>query len=323
MLANTTVVGNKYQIVPDTRHRRVRQVQFCLEGLEEFLHESSSVSLQTLEYIPYERFIMAQRLLKICDHCLGNELWSILNDRSSGAFTVSLGKITEEPDELIKFATAITYLIGLPNIDVLSGKYYARFLVSQTSNADSYLFQPNLFSLHTDGSFFHEPTDWLLLMVIKQQFVQGGESLLLHLDDWEEGKKLASDPLAEHPFIFKGPPASDPRRISWGNHRDVEQVRRSIFYREAGELRFCFIDQFVQPETLKQAQYLKQIADSLHSCPQTHSIALCEGELYVINNTFWIHGRNSFQRHENLLREAMRIRGKLVQTCSGKPEVLS
>ena len=40
--------------------------------------------------------------------------------------------------------------------------------------------------LHTDGTFVDEPTDWLLMMKMIEQNARGGESRLLHLDDWKE-----------------------------------------------------------------------------------------------------------------------------------------
>ena len=55
--------------------------------------------------------------------------------------------------------------LGAPNYDSMSGKYYARFSVKDTDNSDSYLRQAyRLFTLHTDGTFVDEPTDWLLMM---------------------------------------------------------------------------------------------------------------------------------------------------------------
>src|SRR5699024_11487701 len=72
--------------------------------------------------------------------------------------------------DLVIFATAITHLIGLPNHDAMSGKYYARFTVKHTDNSDSYLRQAyRLFTLHTDGTFVDEDTDWLLMMKMVEE----------------------------------------------------------------------------------------------------------------------------------------------------------
>ena len=39
--------------------------------------------------------------------------------------------------------------------------------------------------LHTDGTYVKEVTDWLLMAKINEQNVEGGETAMLHLDDWE------------------------------------------------------------------------------------------------------------------------------------------
>ena len=40
---------------------------------------------------------------------------------------------------LVKLSTAVTHLIGVPNHDSMSGKYYARFFVKHEDDSDSYL----------------------------------------------------------------------------------------------------------------------------------------------------------------------------------------
>ncbi len=68
----------------------------------------------------------------------------------------------------------------------MSGQYYARFVVKNVDNSDSYLRQPHrVMELHNDGTYVEEITDYVLMMKIDEQNIQGGNSLLLHLDDWE------------------------------------------------------------------------------------------------------------------------------------------
>ena len=68
----------------------------------------------------------------------------------------------------------------------MTGKYYARIHVKHSDSSDSYLRKAyrNL-DLHTDGTFVKEKTDWLLMTKMEEINVKGGESVLLHLDDWE------------------------------------------------------------------------------------------------------------------------------------------
>ena len=69
----------------------------------------------------------------------------------------------------------------------MSGKYYACFDVKDTDNSGSYLRQAyRLFTLHTDGTYVDEVTDWVLMLKLKEENAVGGESRLAHMDDWEE-----------------------------------------------------------------------------------------------------------------------------------------
>ena len=40
--------------------------------------------------------------------------------------------------------------------------------------------------LHNDGTFVDQITDYVLMMKIDEQNIEGGNSLILHLDDWED-----------------------------------------------------------------------------------------------------------------------------------------
>ncbi|MFU1847759.1 carbon starvation induced protein CsiD, partial [Enterococcus faecium] len=78
------------------------------------------------------------------------------------------------------------HLIGRSNFDAMGGQYYARFVVKNVDNSDSYLSQPQrVMELHNDGTYVEESTDYVRMMKIDEQNMQGGNSLLLHLDDWE------------------------------------------------------------------------------------------------------------------------------------------
>ncbi len=80
----------------------------------------------------------------------------------------------------------MAHLIGRSNYDAMSGQYYARFVVKNVDNSDSYLRQPHrVMELHNDGTYVEEVTDYVLMMKIDEQNMEGGNSLLLHLDDWE------------------------------------------------------------------------------------------------------------------------------------------
>ena len=88
----------------------------------------------------------------------------------------------------------------------MAGKYYARFHVKHEDNSDSYLRKAyRNMDLHTDGTYVKEVTDWLLMTKIEEENVEGGETAMLHLDDWEFCDELSKDPVGKQDFIWGSP----------------------------------------------------------------------------------------------------------------------
>lgn len=281
-------------------HTRVQQVTVDPEALRRFLAKVKDVDVQNLEYVPFMRFKLADTLLKACGTELHATLNAIVETREHGGFTIGLQGLSSDPDDFVKFGTAVAYLLGPANHDSMSGKYYARFFVKHTDNSDSYLRQAyRLFTMHTDGTYVTEATDWLLMMKFDERNAVGGESRFLHLDDWKDIGDFLNHPLATKPLLYKSPASKNV----------AEQVERPLFFQNRYGLAICFIDQFVQPATLEEALYLHDLSASMESSAGVQEITLPPGELVVLNNYFYLHGRAPFQKHEQLHRELMRIRG--------------
>jgi protein CsiD len=293
-----------YEVKPHPEHKRMYHIELNEDRLREFFDFFAKDTPQTLEYLPYMRYIMAGKLNELLGSTFQDTVRGILHDRESGAFTIGVQGVTTDTDDFVKFATAITHNIGAANFDAMTGKFYARFTVKHTDASDSYLRQAyRLFTLHTDGTFVDEPTDWLLMMKMQEKNAVGGESRLLHLDDWEDLEKFSTHPLASYKFTYKAPPS-----------KNVQQtVKRSTFFQHNNGTCICFIDQFVYPETLEQATYLKELSDSMENSPSTHALKLPVGDLIMCNNLFWVHGRAPFEKHPDLFRELMRQRGVFAQ----------
>jgi len=292
--------GNAFCVTGHLTHPRLYQVAIANDALRAFLSAVAAVDVVELEYVPYRRFGLARELERILGNAFGQILRAILRDRASGSFVTGVDRTTADPADYVKFATAVSHLAGPSNFDAMSGTYYARFTVKDTDESDSYLRKAyHTLTLHTDGTFVDEPTDWILLMKFAEANARGGDSRLLHLDDWEELSRFANDPLAAHPFAYR--PASS---------KNVAQpLKRRTFFDAGGRPGLCFIDQFVYPETIAQAAYLEQLSESMERSAGTVEVALPVGELFMLNNAFWAHGRAAFEQHPGLLRELMRQRG--------------
>jgi protein CsiD len=208
--------------------------------------------------------------------------------------------VSQDSDDFVKFGTAIGHILGPANHDSMSNKYYARFLVKHTDDSDSYLRQAyRLFTMHTDGTFVSEATDWLLMMKFSEKHAVGGESRFLHLDDWSECERFVRDPLGSKPLLYKAP----------GSKNVSERVERPVFFLGEFGLSISFIDQFVQPANGAEAAYLQALSESMESSPGTRTVSLPVGELVVLNNYFYLHGRAPLETNEKLHRELMRQRG--------------
>ena len=297
---------NMYEVKVHPQTDRLYHIQLSKKAIQGFLDtaKAENYSVQHLEYTPYSRLIVSSILLDHVGEEFGDLLRNIVHDRESGGFTIGLDGVTEDTDEYVIFSTAISYLLGSSNFDSMSGKYYARFSVNHTDNSDSYLRQAyRLFTLHTDGTFVDEPTDWLLMMKIVEENACGGESRLLHLDDWKDLDKFSNHPLASHKFTYKAP-----------SSKNVDQeIQRLTFFNYNNKPGACFIDQFVYPETIEEAKYLRDLSHSMETDESVTELKLPVGDLVVVNNIFWLHGRAAFEVNPNLNRELLRQRGRFHQ----------
>ena len=298
--ASTSDSSGSYDVRQHPTHPRLKQIDIRPPILTAFFGEVQHIDVQNLQYVPFMRFILADRLDQLIGDGFRRTICDILLDRSHGGFTLGAQETTSNHEDYVKLATAVSHLVGPANYDAMSGSYFARFVVKHTDESDSYLRQAyRTLTLHTDGTFADEPTDWLLMMKMAEQHAEGGESRLLHLDDWDDLAHFYRHPLGTHEFIFQAPPSKNVERA----------VRRPTFYRESSGLGISYVDQFMRPRTLKEARYLFDLSQSLENSPAIITPRLSVGTLIMLNNHFWMHGRAPFRRNEQLHRELMRQRG--------------
>ncbi len=295
--------NENFSIELNAQTKRIHKITLSKDVIKKFLEKmkEENISVQHLEYTPYERQVIADHLDQIAQHNFGYILREIINDRDTGGFTIGLEGLSEDTNEFVIFSTAIAHLVGISNFDAMTDKYYARFVVKDTDNSDSYLRQAyRLFTMHTDGTFVSEATDWLLMMKMVEENAKGGESRLLHLDDWVDLDKFVNSPLGQHSFKYIAPPSKNTQEIT----------HRKLFFLKNNRPCICFIDQFAYPETIEEAKFLKELSQSLESDKSVVELTLPVGSLVVLNNEFWLHGRAAFEKHPNLNRELLRQRGR-------------
>lgn len=296
----------QFEIKLNPQSARIQDIVLSKGVVEAFLKRirDEDIGVQRLEYTPYERQVIASYLEEEAGNEFGHILREIINDRDTGGFTLGLEGVSEDTDEYVIFSTAIAHLVGISNFDSMTGKFYARFVVADTDDSDSYLRQAyRLFTLHTDGTFVNEATDWLLMMKMVEENAVGGESRLLHLDDWEEMDEFRLNPLGSHHFKYIAPASKNTQEI----------VHRKLFFNDNNRPCICFIDQFAHPETIEEATYLKALSNSMETDKNVIELELPVGNLVVLNNLFWLHGRAAFEKNPNLNRELLRQRGRFYE----------
>ena len=295
--------NNFLKIEDHKESNRIQVIHIREEVLDKLIFPFNKYNITSLEYKPFTRFTLAKSLDEVFENKLSVSLLEILNSRKTGTAIIQpeIKNKKIDKDFLVKLSTGLAHLVGIPNFDSMSDKYYARFYIKHQDSSDSYLRKAytNL-DLHTDGTYVKEKTDWLIMTKLEEQNVSGGESVLLHLDDWEHLDDLYKNPIGKENF-------------TWGSSRSKKvdyKVEHPVFSEDKNSKPIIsYIDQFPEPKNMKQGLFLQKLSDSLEESKNKIIFPLPVGSTIFSNNYFWLHGRKSFKEHTGLSRELLRIRG--------------
>ena len=292
-----------FEISKHEKSKRIYKVKIEDQIIDKLIFPFHKFDVTALEYKPFTRFTLAKSLDDLTSNKFSNLINSILKERETGCFIIETNPENKKIDDifLVKFSTAVTHLIGIPNHDSMAGKYYARFHVKHEDHSDSYLRKAYInMDLHTDGTYVKEVTDWLLMTKLEEKNVEGGETTLLHLDDWEHCEDFSKDPIGRQNFIWASPKS---KNVDY-------KVEHPVFTEdEKGRPQISYIDQFPEPNNMDQGNFLQKLSDALEESNNKVITKLPVGSIIVANNYFWLHGRKAFKQNKNLSRELLRIRG--------------
>tara|TARA_B100000745_G_C20141485_1_gene391358 strand:- start:18 stop:926 length:909 start_codon:yes stop_codon:yes gene_type:complete len=291
------------EIQEHEKSNRILDIKLNDEIIEKLIFALNKFDLTALELKPFTRFSIAKSLDDLTENKLSKLMNSIIRERSTGCFIIGPKKISSKTNDkfLVKLSTAVAYLIGIPNHDSMTGKYYARFHVKHEDSSDSYLRKAyRNMDLHTDGTYVNEITDWLIMTKLEEKNVEGGETAMLHLDEWEYCDDLSKDPVGRQDFTWGSPKSKNV------DHK----VEHPVFsLDEKGRPNISYIDQFPEPKNMEQGVFLQKLSDSLEESNNKIITKLPVGSSIVANNYFWLHGRKAFKENKDLSRELLRIRG--------------
>ena len=292
-----------FEISVHKQSKRIINIQIEDEILEKLIFPFNKFDITALEYKPFTRFTIAKSLDDLTSNKLANLMNSIIRDRNTGCFVISPKNINSKINDtfLVKLSTAIAHLVGNPNHDSMTGKYYARFFVKHEDKSDSYLRKAYTnMDLHTDGTYVKDVTDWLLMSKIEEKNVEGGETTMLHLDDWEHCEGLFNDPVGKQDFTWSSPKS---KNVDY-------KIEHPVFSTDKeGRPEISYIDQFPEPKNMAQGNFLQKLSDGLEESKNKVITKLPTGSTIVANNYFWLHGRRPFKENKDLSRELLRIRG--------------
>ncbi len=291
------------KIYENKKSKRVINIEIDDEIIKKLIFPFNKFDLTALELKPFTRFTIAKSLDDLTNNKLSGLINSILKDRETGCVTISPKNISSKIDDefLVKLSTSLAHLVGKPNHDSMAGKYYARFTVKHEDKSDSYLRKAyKNMDLHTDGTYVNETTDWLLMTKINEKNVKGGETVMLHLDDWESCKELFNDPVGKENFVWSSPKS---KNIDYEVEHPVFSLDKS------GKPQISYIDQFPNPSNMAQGNFLQKLSDALEGSKTKITLKLPVGSVILANNHFWLHGRKPFVENRLLSRELLRIRG--------------
>ena len=271
--------------------------------IDKLIFPFNKFDITALEYKPFTRFTIAKSLDDLTKNSLGNFLKKNIKKRELGCVIIKTNKENKNINDtfLTKLSTALVHLIGIPNHDSMTAKYYARFNVKHEDDSDSYLRKAyKNMDLHTDGTYVDEITDWLLMAKLDEKNAEGGETTLLHLDDWEHCNEFFNNPLGKENFIWGSPKS---KNVDY-------KIKHPIFSEDSdGNPQISYIDQFPEPINMEQGDFLQKLSDALEESTNKLIINLEPGSAILANNYFWLHGRKPFKENKNLSRELLRIRG--------------
>jgi hypothetical protein len=168
--------------------------------------------------------------------------------------------------------------------------------------------------LHTDRTLHDDPGDFLLVAKAAEEGAPGGRIRLLHLDEFSRLEEFAGDPLAETALEWKGDALLAPLHEQ-AQLRKLAGVMAPVFERgcEGWQIRFTDI-RFRQPKSADHGAYLRKLDEALSQ--EAESLAgfhLPVGGMYLVNNRFWLHGREGFRvEGSGFYRQILRFCGNVV-----------
>lgn len=282
--------------------KRIVQLDISSSTWQDFQNQTAQFNQVCLEKRPYTRLVLADVLTNTFGIAWVKTLQETIINPNKAALIIN--HPNHDFGQTLRFSTAIAHLLGHAEFDQMTGKYYASVDLAPSPAGDSYLTEPyHDLRLHTDGTFYNKPIDWIVLGKTKQRGVKGGELTLHHLYDIEDLDELTGRNEGWENYEFK---ASASKNVQGS-------ISKPILFHHNDELGIRFSDQFCHPSSIKQALFLHELSEKLENSPNRILHPFTEGTLLILNNLFWLHGRLKLEQTPTFERQLLRLRGAFYQ----------
>jgi protein CsiD len=288
-----------------TGSRQVLDLVGTEHGLERFWHQTRDVD------VFYSRRHAVQETLRtalsgawglqVCE-----KLALALQDRRWGAIRLATSKTRATEADLGRLACALACACGSPFAPLNQGNCvrgnrlrHVDPSVRAPGHRSPYLPDP----LHTEAhGASGNGEDYLILACIAREHCEGGETRLLHLDDWGERDCFLSSEYAFRPFPWTFP-------CSGLSADGPIQCQRSLFWLDNGGLCIRLSPGNAQPPPGPHTEYLRDLQASLNEARSLARFVLLPGDVYLINNRVWVHGREPLKPNPLLSRHMLGVHG--------------
>ena len=139
--------------------------------------------------------------------------------------------------------------------------------------------------LHNDGTYVEEQTDYVLMMKIDEQKCRAVIPCCCISTTGSIWTNFSA-------IRWRAAQCALPRRRA-------ENVSKDVFHPvfdvdSQGRPVIRYIDQFVQPKDFEEGAWLSALSDALETSKDILSVPVPVGKFLLINNLFWLHGRDRF-----------------------------
>ena len=260
-------------------------------------------------------FAIAEALKEVCGRSFCEDLAAQLRARFYGAFRMQIEPTFSNADNYSRMGIALAAICGSPYTPLGCGGLIATNELTHSENIPLGVRSPYRGDpFHTDGHGFDDfAEDFIILICATKYRVQGGESTLLHLDDWDEKENFLSLPWARVPVRYvytrQGALRTEVFR-SLTSYEGLDFRYRPIFSGSDEAPSITFTRGYMHPEKAEQELYVDSLSDALNRQSKFLEFPLERGGLYIVNNNVWLHGRKPITPDPKLYRRLFQLRGR-------------